>query len=107
MSGGPDDQLQYRMCKKIAQLTKVIFHLNIRNEDSDARLAAAEARFQSRLEEAAAECAAKLKAANLALDDERRERMRLEAALQDLTKLFDKERAAAQKSLAEREKGFR
>ena len=27
----------YRMCKKIAQLTKVIYHLNITNEDHGAR----------------------------------------------------------------------
>lgn len=107
MSAPPEgDQLQYRMCKKVAQLTKVIFHLNIRNEDADARLAAAEARFEARLAEAAEESALRLKASVAAQDDERRERLRLEAALQDAARQFDKERANAQKILADRERGF-
>ena len=30
--------LHHMLCKKVAQLTKVIFHLNSRNEDQEARL---------------------------------------------------------------------
>lgn len=102
----PPDDLHLRMCKKIAQLTKVIYHLNIRNEDSDARLGAATRRLEGSLDAAAAESAAQVKAALSAQDDERREKLRLQAALQDLTKAVEQERAAARKGLAEREKAF-
>lgn len=29
------DEVHYKMCKKIAQLTKVIFHLNSKNEENE------------------------------------------------------------------------
>lgn len=32
-----DGDLHYKLCKKIAQLTKVIYHLNLQNEDNDTR----------------------------------------------------------------------
>lgn len=102
----PSDDLHLRMCKKIAQLTKVIYHLNIRNEDSDARLQASAKRSELTLDEAAATSALQLKAALAAQDDERREKLRLQGALQDLAKTVEQDRAAARKSLAEREKAF-
>lgn len=37
---GMDDKLKHHMSKKIAQLTRVIYHLNTRNDDHSAELAA-------------------------------------------------------------------
>ena len=32
------DEVQHKMCKKIAQLTKVIFHLNTKNDEAGEHL---------------------------------------------------------------------
>ena len=34
------EEIQHKMSKKIAQLTKVIFHLNTKNDESDLHLRA-------------------------------------------------------------------
>lgn len=106
MAAAPADDLHLRMCKKIAQLTKVIYHLNIRNEDSDLRLSAATKRWEDRLDIAAGESAAQVKAALAGQDEERREKLKLQASLQDLAKMVEQERTAARKTLADREKAF-
>ena len=106
MASASSDDLHLRMCKKIAQLTKVIYHLNIRNEDSDARVAAASKRYEDRLDVAALESVAHLKAALAAQEEERKEKIRLQVAMHDLVKTVEQERATARKTLAEREKAF-
>lgn len=46
MAEYPD--LHHKMSKKIAQLTKVIYHLNTRNDDHEAEIAALNAQHQAR-----------------------------------------------------------
>ena len=48
MSEYPD--LHHKMSKKIAQLTKVIYHLNTRNDDHEAEIAALTAQYQVSVE---------------------------------------------------------
>ncbi len=46
MAEYPD--LHHKMSKKIAQLTKVIYHLNTRNDDHEVEIAALNAQHQAR-----------------------------------------------------------
>lgn len=52
--------MHFKMCKKIALLTKVIYHLNIKSEDHDAAVAALRAQHADAVAAVAAEAAARL-----------------------------------------------
>lgn len=52
--------MHFKMCKKIALLTKVIYHLNIKSEDHEAAVAALRAQHTEALATVAAEGAARL-----------------------------------------------
>lgn len=93
--------IHFKMCKKIAQLTKVIYHLNIRNEDHDADVAALAASHKEQLAAASAtaqEAVSKLTAAFGA------SKAALEASVAELTAALDREKDAASEALAAREK---
>ena len=42
--------LHHMMCKKVAQLTKVIFHLNSKNEDQEFRLQELQRTYEAEIE---------------------------------------------------------
>jgi hypothetical protein len=77
----PDNQvvalqrtLQLRMSKKIAQLTKVIYHLNSRTEDHEAELAELAEGYEADIERILADTADKLEAYKAMADDARDQR---------------------------------
>lgn len=98
--------VHFKMCKKIALLTKVVFHLNIKNEDSEAALAAVRRRYDEELQRVAEDAAEKLNrmAAAMANNPEVKT---LEAALAELTDRYQRERADAQAALSSKEADFR
>jgi hypothetical protein len=57
--GSPD--LHHKMCKKIALLTKVIYHLNIKNEDHESDVAVLKKQHADEMESVSREAADKLK----------------------------------------------
>lgn len=52
--------LHHKMSKKIAQLTKVIYHLNTRNEDNQAEMDALNAFHQSEMQQVVRDAATKI-----------------------------------------------
>jgi hypothetical protein len=52
--------LHHKMSKKIAQLTKVIYHLNTRNEDNHAEMDALSAFHQSEMQQVVRDATAKI-----------------------------------------------
>lgn len=44
------DEVHHKMCKKVAQLTKVIFHLNTRSDEADLHLAAVTEAYEKEIE---------------------------------------------------------
>jgi Skp family chaperone for outer membrane proteins len=60
--------LHHKMSKKIAQLTKVIYHLNTRNEDHQADLDAMSANHQAEIQMILKDAASKLGKFKEALD---------------------------------------
>ena len=53
--------LHHMLSKKIAQLTKVIYHLNTKNEDQETRLVDLQQRYETEIEKMEADAASKLK----------------------------------------------
>jgi len=52
MSNGPSYQpdIQYKMCKKIAQLTKVIYYLNSKDEDQQEQIESLKSLYEEEIE---------------------------------------------------------
>ena len=61
-------ELQHMLSKKVAQLTKVIFHLNTRNEDQETRLQNMQAAYEAEIDSIVADAAGKLSESKAALD---------------------------------------
>ena len=59
----PADELRHMLSKKVAQLTKVIFHLNTKNEDQETRLVNMQAAYEAEIDRIVEDAAAKLKQA--------------------------------------------
>jgi len=59
-----DAELHSKLCKKVAQLTKVIYHLNTRNEDSEGRLQLLQDDYEAEIENLLQDASAKVAAAS-------------------------------------------
>ena len=57
-------ELHSKLCKKVAQLTKVIYHLNTRNEDSEGRLQTLQDDYEGEIESLLQDATAKVAAAS-------------------------------------------
>jgi len=57
-------ELHSKLCKKVAQLTKVIYHLNTRNEDSEGRLQLLQDDYEAEIENLLQDASAKVAAAS-------------------------------------------
>ena len=57
-------ELHSKLCKKVAQLTKVIYHLNTRNKDSEGRLQTLQEDYEAEIESLLQDAAAKVSAAS-------------------------------------------
>ena len=87
--------VHFKMCKKVALLTKVVYHLNIKNEDNDAHTAALRRRHDEALTAVAADATEKIQRleAQVAHNPEAQ---KLAVALKELTERFSRERNEAQ-----------
>lgn len=90
--GFPD--LQLKMSKKIAQLTKVIYHLNSVNEDHQHELATKSAQHEKQVQELIADSKEKIRKLQAA-SDSRQDVANLEAKLEQLRQKHAKEKEAA------------
>eukprot|EP00966_Prymnesium_polylepis_P005479 125515-Prymnesium_polylepis.1 len=61
-SGDDSSNTHLLLCKKVAQLTKVIYLLNSKNEDAELRLQELQQRYQEELEKVEADATGKLEA---------------------------------------------
>eukprot|EP00854_Cymbomonas_tetramitiformis_P021696 gene21696-26096_t len=85
---------QHRMSKKIAQLTKVIYHLNNKNEDHDFDLQELSEQYESEIEQILRDAADKINAFKTQLEAQRDD-SRTAEALKTLTKQHEEEKAKA------------
>jgi len=94
------------MCKKIALLTKVVYHLNIKNEDSETAITALRRRQEEELRKVSDDAAEKI--ARLADSVTNNQEVKaLEASLAELTSRYKTERDQASGVLAAKEREFR
>ena len=86
--------LHHKMSKKIAQLTKVIYHLNTKNEDHQAELSAITASHENEVEAILRDAAEKVNKFKKQLD-QRKAAAATEAQLRRAQEQHDAEKAAA------------
>ncbi|WIA30201.1 hypothetical protein OEZ86_000293 [Tetradesmus obliquus] len=86
-----DDDLLLRMSKKIAQLTKVIYHLNNKNEDCEYDMQELAQQYESEIDQVLKESAAKIDAITEQLRQQEANQRQEAAALQVLTTKFDEQ----------------
>ena len=88
--------LHHMLCKKVAQLTKVIYHLNTKNEDQEARLTDLQGRYETEIGSIEADAAAKLKELQSELETARTtERDQLKARAEQLASSYEKQKLEA------------
>eukprot|EP00951_Prasinocladus_malaysianus_P006916 scaffold49499_cov45-Prasinocladus_malaysianus.AAC.1 len=113
--GGMMPDLQLRMSKKIAQLTKVIYHLNNKNEDHDMDLAEMADQYESEIETVLRDTADKLNAFQAwrrrgglsravsvvqAALDSRREELRVQEVVKKMSEQNEAAKASAMREFA-------
>ena len=90
--------MHHKMSKKIAQLTKVIYHLNTRNEDHQSEIDTLNQAHQYEIAQVIRDAQSKIsKFKDLAVD--RQQIVTLESKLEKLQKKLDEEKATATKEL--------
>lgn len=103
---GSTGDTHYKMCKKIALLTKVIYHLNIKNEDHDDEVSRLRARHDDEIARISADAADKIaKFADAAANN--KEVARLEGVVAAMKEAQQKERDDAKALVAEAEKRYK
>jgi Skp family chaperone for outer membrane proteins len=102
----PAADVHFKLCKKVAQLTKVIYHLNIRNEDHEEEVSALTRRHDAALKRVSADAEAKVAALRAGIDAAR-EAAKAEAQLTALREQYNKEKEEARATFARREKEHR
>ena len=84
------------LCKKVAQLTKVIYHLNTKNEDQETRLALMQQTYEAEIERVVQEAAEKLSESSGTIEELRRESgEQLTKRVADLAAKYEHEKKAA------------
>ena len=91
--------LHTKMAKKVAQLTKVIFHLNTVNEDAQLEKDAMRAQHVREIDELSADAATKIEAIQAQLKD-RKDQMNLEAKMTQMARKHQDEKSQAQAEFA-------
>ena len=102
---GKAQDVHFKMSKKIAQLTKVIYQLNCRNEDGDAYSRSVADRYEEEIATIMGEARSKIST----LRDElaaKNESKKLESMVKELSRQHDKERDAAMKELDTLKRGM-
>eukprot|EP00882_Tetradesmus_deserticola_P029602 GHRQ01033172.1.p1 GENE.GHRQ01033172.1~~GHRQ01033172.1.p1 ORF type:complete len:156 (+),score=55.51 GHRQ01033172.1:1068-1535(+) len=86
-----DDDLLLRMSKKIAQLTKVIYHLNNKNEDCEFDKQELAEKYEIEIEQVLKDSAAKIDAITEQLRQQEASQRQEAAVLEALTTRFDEQ----------------
>jgi Family with sequence similarity 184, A and B len=97
--------VHFKMCKKIALLTKVVYHLNIKNEDSEASVNALRKRHEEELRRVTEDAVEKINRLADAVANNQEVKV-LEAALAELTDRYNREKELAQVAIADRQREF-
>eukprot|EP01063_Lacrimia_lanifica_P014880 TRINITY_DN2145_c0_g1_i1.p1 TRINITY_DN2145_c0_g1~~TRINITY_DN2145_c0_g1_i1.p1 ORF type:complete len:1083 (+),score=558.65 TRINITY_DN2145_c0_g1_i1:136-3384(+) len=84
--------VHHKMSKKIAQLTKVIYHLNTRNDDSEYQMQQITDMYECEIQDILSDAKKKIMTFKEQLEDSRSQD-KTKLAVQELTKLHDKEKA--------------
>eukprot|EP00971_Amphidinium_carterae_P042858 842308-Amphidinium_carterae.1 len=84
------DEIHHKMSKKVAQLTKVIFHLNTRNEEADLHLSAVTNAYEKEVEAILRDANGKVK--RMSQDVEKLRADSCKEQVQEVAKKFDSER---------------
>ena len=93
-------ELHSKLCKKVAQLTKVIYHLNTRNEDNDAKLQQQQADYEAEIASLLEDSSAKINAAKDESGDQQKKAIiAMEKQVAELEKTYAAEKAKALKEL--------
>lgn len=93
-------ELHSKLCKKVAQLTKVIYHLNTRNEDNDAKLQQMQADYEAEIASLLEESTAKINAAKEESGGQQKKAIiAMEKQVAELEKTYAAEKAKALKEL--------
>ena len=98
--------VHHKLCKKVALLTKVIYHLNIKNEDADDKIGRLRALHASELARVSADAVEKIARLTEELTNNK-EVSRLEAAMTALRDMHLKDRDAAKALVLEAETNFK
>eukprot|EP00906_Rhabdomonas_costata_P008337 RCo011881 len=88
--------LHHKMCKKIAQLTKVIYHLNTKNDDHEWEMRSLSDQYESEISEILKDAGTKMKLLKQQLE-EQLSADRVNQALQQLVEQHQKEKEEALK----------
>lgn len=89
-----ENDLNFKMSKKISQLTKVIYQLNCRNEDSEIKATSIQERYENEISQIMSDATQNIGALREALQSKNDEK-RLETVVQELQKQHAAEKAAA------------
>ena len=92
-------ELHSKLSKKVAQLTKVIYHLNTRNEDSDAKLQQVQADYEAEIASLLEESNKKITAAKDEGGGQKKAIIAMEKQVAELEKTYAAEKAKALKEL--------
>eukprot|EP01138_Halocafeteria_seosinensis_P000438 gb/GECG01000452.1/.p1 GENE.gb/GECG01000452.1/~~gb/GECG01000452.1/.p1 ORF type:complete len:144 (+),score=40.30 gb/GECG01000452.1/:1-432(+) len=92
--------LHFKMSKKIAQLTKVIYHLNTVNDDHESEKAAITTQHNEEVQQILSDAADKIKRFESQLQ-ERKEERKTELALEELRKQYEREKQDAKEDFRE------
>ena len=83
--------VQFKMCKKIAQLTKVIYQLNCRNEDAETNLKLLSEQYEGEIGAIMVDAKAKLETLRNQLDS-KREEQKVQSVIKELTRQHQQEK---------------
>ena len=98
--------VHHKLCKKVALLTKVIYHLNIKNEDADENIGRLRALHTAEISRVSTDASEKIARLTEELTNNK-EVARLEAALTALRDMQLRDRDAAKALVFEAETNFK
>ena len=84
-------ELQHKMSKKIAQLTKVIYHLNTKNDDHDFEMKALTQQYEGEISDILQDAAAKIRFFKQKVEEKANDE-RLDLALKEIQKQHAREK---------------
>lgn len=99
-------EIHFKMCKKVAQLTKVIYHLNLRNEDNDQAVELLRIRYEEQMRKSAVAYAEQLQKLKDAVE-KNEEAAKAKEAYEQLKAQYDKHTGELKEMLSSKEREMR